>query len=980
MGRLNIAFVLAITTACLGEENGELSLESLEILPSRVELRSDGVTRPQQRFRVEGILEGGQRVDLTAEVSFTLGNPALGAMSGPVFTSAGVAGSSVLEATLRGFAVQATIQVSLPEDPDTDIAGPLPADPDAVVDGARADSSVRRPDIIYPADQTMVPRNMPAMEIQWRHHLPDLNGNPRYTEYDYNFRCDELPVAECRGNGNGGNDCESSRADGGRLAILPRRWERTEIPDPANPQEFFPHTGYSSYPRVYRTTVSVPATGNYQFQVQHRDSVQLDIGGRSVLRRQGRTGLRTTNGAIQLTAGEHTLVLIQALCWPRYDRGENRPETYDKPAVNRPPRHELKVMWNRPSEDPTFVVPATPVVYSEYARNGPMPTTEEEMADLALNSWSGTRSQPGGLGSRRGRILYGNFGALVAGSYRFALRNKNHARLYINGQLVVDNGGEHGHQTREGTIELTRGSHSFRLVQFTSSYTGTTLSWAPPGTDLQTMTSLDLGTPDRDFILPNPQLYQVRIQGAEVDITAHTRCRLVPGGGFSYCYYEPPPGVWNLIAESEAGRSSAVEISVTRVDETDEVKTTSRPTELFFSQAQVNGAVYYWDTSQMGIMRTTFGATTDPEYFWPKPQGTKCGGCHALAPRGDRLAVGIVPGVRQEIRTDFDVVDIASDSTLFNNQDGVSSDARQRGSFFAWHPEGQLLVSTLDGDDLLRIRSADSGESVATLGAGLRSTHPDWAPDGRRIAFVDYDGGNSAHPERGRVMITEDQGGAWTAPLQIAPRISGVTYTSPSFAPTSDFLVVARSRCSNGRDGGADCDGYLDPPGRIYAVRTNGSDPIDLERMNARGYTDRSDGRLRYSYPKFSPFIDAARRDGSGRVTWVMFSARRRFGARSVGQKNTLLWMAAIDPDAIARGEDGSFAPFVFPNQILSRSNLHAFWARELVGSPNPPTTPGGPSSCLAEGEACFETGTPCCTDLRCEMGTGTRTTCQAPF
>ncbi|MEL6185785.1 MAG: hypothetical protein AAFU79_14275, partial [Myxococcota bacterium] len=245
------------------------------------------------------------------------------------------------------------------------------------------------------------------------------------------------------------------------------------------------------------------------------------------------------------------------------------------------------------------------------------------------------------------------------------------------------------------------------------------------------------------------------------------------------------------------------------------------------------------------------------------------------------------------------------------------------------------------------------------------------------IAFIDYSGGNGAHPERGRVMLSTKSSGAWSNPLEVAARESGVTYTSPSFAPTSDFMVVARSRCSNGQDGGSDCDGYLDFSGRLNAVRRTGGAPIDLVNANARGILDRSDGRLRYSYPKFAPFIDAANRDGSGRVTWVMFSARRRYGARPRGQNNTLLWMAAIDPDAIARGEDGSFAPFVFPNQLIDRSNLHAFWARQLITAPVDPTDP---MACLPEGAECTPTGQSCCSELRCELGTGTRTTCLAPF
>ncbi|MEO1228899.1 MAG: PA14 domain-containing protein [Myxococcota bacterium] len=949
---------LLALSACLGDENDELRLEAIDISPRVVQLRSNGVTLPEQRFRVEGVYQGGRREDLTTTATFALTNAALGSMNGPVFRSSGAGGSTSVLADVQGFVAQAQIDVLIPEDPDTDVAGALPASPEAVVDGAMNDASLEAPEIAYPAPGTMIPRNMPPMEIHWEHNLPDVNGSPRFTAYGYNYACHELPPQDRLGSPTS---------------------VKTVPPPIADPQEFFPHTGLRYRPRIYTTRILVPASGTYTFTVEHRDSVLLEVAGQEVLRWQGRSGIRSTSGTVNLTAGSVDFVMTVAVCGPGYDRGEYRAATYDRPAVNRDPNHELKVFWEGPSLPKTFVEPQADVVTSDYSRSTPMPQNEAEIEPLAISTWQGNQSTiPGSLGAQQARIIRGTFGALTDGDYRFSLYARTFARLYIDDQLVIDNGRPTSYRTDEATVSLTRGSHSFRLVVIAYRWSRLRLEWAPPGqTDLSSMEAQDLGTPDRPFVLPNPQIYQVRILGTEVDIKAHTRCRRLPGGSFSHCYYEVPPGLWALITDTESGTGQPVRVSVTRVDETDNVRSTSLDTELTVAAARVDGAVYYWDTSQRGILRTTFGSAEPPEYFWPKPQGTDCGGCHALSPSGTRLAVGIVPGVSQIIQTDFDIVDIAAQAPLFKNANGVTVEAQRKASFFAWNPTGEEFVATLDGDDVLRVRAADSGEETAVFGMGLRATHPDWAPDGQTIAFIDYSGGNGAHPERGRVMLSTKSSGAWSNPLEVAARESGVTYTSPSFAPTSDFMVVARSRCSNGQDGGSDCDGYLDFSGRLNAVRRTGGAPIDLVNANARGILDRSDGRLRYSYPKFAPFIDAANRDGSGRVTWVMFSARRRYGARPRGQNNTLLWMAAIDPDAIARGEDGSFAPFVFPNQLIDRSNLHAFWARQLITAPVDPTDP---MACLPEGAECTPTGQSCCSELRCELGTGTRTTCLAPF
>jgi hypothetical protein len=55
-----------------------------------------------------------------------------------------------------------------------------------------------------------------------------------------------------------------------------------------------------------------------------------------------------------------------------------------------------------------------------------------------------------------------------AGRYRFSTTSDDGSRLYIDDQLVVNNGGAHSAATRSGEIALTRGAHRVRLdyVQF----------------------------------------------------------------------------------------------------------------------------------------------------------------------------------------------------------------------------------------------------------------------------------------------------------------------------------------------------------------------------------------------------------------------------------------------------------------------------------------------------------------------------------
>jgi outer membrane protein OmpA-like peptidoglycan-associated protein len=59
-----------------------------------------------------------------------------------------------------------------------------------------------------------------------------------------------------------------------------------------------------------------------------------------------------------------------------------------------------------------------------------------------------------------------DFRVATEGTYRFELLSDDGARLYIDGQLVVDNDGLHGPQSVEGSISLSRGTHAMRVQYY----------------------------------------------------------------------------------------------------------------------------------------------------------------------------------------------------------------------------------------------------------------------------------------------------------------------------------------------------------------------------------------------------------------------------------------------------------------------------------------------------------------------------------
>ncbi len=68
-----------------------------------------------------------------------------------------------------------------------------------------------------------------------------------------------------------------------------------------------------------------------------------------------------------------------------------------------------------------------------------------------------------------GLVIEGFLEIAQEGAYEFYTRSDDGSKLYINGKLVVDNGGDHGVRERNGKINLIQGKHAIRLEYFNGS-------------------------------------------------------------------------------------------------------------------------------------------------------------------------------------------------------------------------------------------------------------------------------------------------------------------------------------------------------------------------------------------------------------------------------------------------------------------------------------------------------------------------------
>lgn len=463
-------------------------------------------------------------------------------------------------------------------------------------------------------------------------------------------------------------------------------------------------------------------------------------------------------------------------------------------------------------------------------------------------------------------------------------------------------------------------------------------------------------------------LFEVSFESALATLSLYTRCAALQDG----CVLNVDGTTWDALAMSNRG-GAPITVRVRGTDDTGTARGTSRSIAMSISAQPLFGGLYYWTTSNgTGILRVDFGAGQQvPEVFFPF-SGGGCYGCHALSRNGKKMSLsqnGISDGR-------LTLIDVAARNILLTGQD------EKREQFQSWNPTSDKFVGvwadTDPPDTNMRIRDGDTGEVVETINIGAEPDHPDWSPLGDRILFTLVTRNEvSQRPGRGGISyIRSMPAGGWSAPAELVPPEDGKNRYYPAYAPSSEFFVYDESTCPQGQIYTGDCDGDADYTAKLWAMVSDGGARIALDRANAPGIEDRGAADLSNSFPKWAPFVDAQRADGSGRLMWLTFSSRRHYGLRPPIDTNQLLWMIAIDPDAILAGRDGSFAAFALPFQDLSTSNHIAQWTARIVppsndgGTPDP-ASDGGPG-CISTGEFCDPNVDLCCAGTRCrENGPG---------
>jgi hypothetical protein len=503
----------------------------------------------------------------------------------------------------------------------------------------------------------------------------------------------------------------------------------------------------------------------------------------------------------------------------------------------------------------------------------------------------------------------------------------------------------------------------------------------------------NLGSFEIHFLpgMATDELYEVSLASAFTDFRLYTRCSasttaFVAGS----CVQALDADLMNVLAESNRG-GSPVRLQVRG---SKGQGTLGRSTEhsIQFAADRVDGAVYYWTTSNPPrIMRFDFGSQSGlatfiqpsdlPSDSRPTTRSTRCVGCHSISRDGRRMAAATGDSTASYLV-------YLSDLTLpRTSSNWLTIDGRNTGTAAAnrvlvtsFNPDGSEFVAVAplndttapakslffhDGVTGLRKTTPDG-----TLTLDFTPTFPDWSPDGNAIAVTGIYGTNTQtiRFQEGGISVIRRGKTGWTLPAaEIVPHVTGKNRYNASFSPDGSFLLFSESIRQNG-DTDPDADSYSDPAAQTWAVPPlEGATPVALDKANRPGIADalvladsRSSGlqqkllvgRLMNTFARCAPFASTHK---NHKLFWFTVASQRRAGLRRyfanpsmVGDPDTqvLLWMFALDADAVLAGQDGSYPGFFLPFQDMTTSNHMAVWTQKYISDqplPIPPSAPPPP-------------------------------------
>jgi TolB protein len=464
------------------------------------------------------------------------------------------------------------------------------------------------------------------------------------------------------------------------------------------------------------------------------------------------------------------------------------------------------------------------------------------------------------------------------------------------------------------TVEIGPGADASSPGKFGGPATGSapTLVYPPNGVILPPNTnSLEF-----HFIpAPGQTLFEFVFHAPTTDLHVFVGCTPLGSG----CVYKPDATFWSsLVAYARGTQPVTYTLKGVNGGSPAAVGTTA-PASIAFSQQDMTGGIYYWNTAGV-VQRYDYGIpTAAPQLYLSAADvgGLFCVGCHVLSRDGDRIAAGAdIPSPAP-----YKVLDVVSKAPVYAGGQPLSGQS----NFFSFSPDGkQLLLS--DGV-AIGWRDLVNGNIVnpQVVNPG---TMPDWSPDGLHMVYArpknpppfnfPVPGVDSA-----AIMTMHFNGTSWDTPVTLVP-FAGQNNYYPAYAPTGQWIVFNRSpsNAESFANAGPDPDAGTVPDGELWAVAASGGAAVRLDKASNPGAC---------SWPKWAPVLHDYY---GGKLMWLTVSSARAYGLRLAAGAQTQLWMVGFDPARAALGQDPSFPGFWLPFQDIGGGNHIAQWTTKVPRKP----------------------------------------------
>ena len=422
-------------------------------------------------------------------------------------------------------------------------------------------------------------------------------------------------------------------------------------------------------------------------------------------------------------------------------------------------------------------------------------------------------------------------------------------------------------------------------------------------------------------------LFRLTFEGENTTVTVYT----------TTSNWTPSEEEWDWIAESNRGKAVRLSVTGLLTSQPKEAWSSSVITELF-SDAAVDGAIYYWSTGTKGVMRALVSDPV-PEKFYTDPSAADsatCVACHTLSRDGKRLAVGYDDETLRVVTVPDRSVLIPSSAGGTTGAGGAAAQGGAPGgpgamagmmkpgmpggkgvksgipaAWSTFSPDGKSILIAKSG--VLTLLDSDTGQTVGSNGgivslpSGSIATHPDWNAKGDLVAITLGTKDGNKDIEGGSIALLPYNAGTWGEPMMLVQNQGGDDNDFfPMWSPDSQYIafVNAKGKANNAASA------------TLRLVRLADGRVQELARLNQRVNNQDGVTGIGNSMPTWAPSTNPG-------IFWLAFSSLRAYGTlRAQDPKSDQIWIAAIDP----RQSDPSYSGFWAPFQSLEEGNHRAFW------------------------------------------------------